>query len=62
MAVSIAGIITIMISGLSLAGHALSNAHFYQWNAGIGMALNTSLCLLTIGLALLIIGLSRSWH
>lgn len=45
------GSIVMMIASISLAGHLFRVVGLYQWqDAGVGMALNTSICLWLLGL------------
>lgn len=52
-----------VIASVSLVGHGLRDSGYYQWwGDPVGMATNSALCFFVTGIALLIIGLSRSWH
>lgn len=63
MTVAVAGIAILTVAAVSLIGHAAHDSGYYQWwGDPVGMATNTALCFLVTGCALVIIGLSQSWH
>lgn len=58
---AVSSIVVLSISGSALLGHVAGFANLYQWRNGpnaVGMAINTSICLLLLGAA---VGVRLLW-
>ena len=49
-------IIIISITAISFVGYIFNNPYLYGWSGGSGMAKNSAVCFILIGIALFILG------
>lgn len=60
--VGVLGTIVLVIGLLALVGHIVNMSQLYRWTNDVGMAFNTSIAFILVGVAIILIAISdRLW-